>query len=144
MFVEISEQLVSPDARGVMDNIHTLERAGVRMLLDDFGEGQTSISYIHELPVAGIKLDRKLVVNAIRSQTDRIVIESIVGLCRRLELVVIAEGVETAEHRQVIEQIGCGMAQGYHLATPQDGAHTRALLRGERMATTNHIAGGRS
>lgn len=119
VFVEISEQLVSPDAPGVMSNIHALRKAGVRLLLDDFGEGQTSLSYIHELPVAGIKLDRKLVVNALRSETDRIVIESIVALCKRLGLVVIAEGIETQEHMEVVCAVGCEMAQGYHLGVPQ-------------------------
>lgn len=122
VFVEISEQLVSPDAPGVMGNIHALRKAGVRLLLDDFGEGQTSLSYIHELPVAGIKLDRKLVVNALRSETDRIVIESIVALCARLGLVVIAEGIETAEHMDVVRAVGCAMAQGYHLGVPQSEA----------------------
>jgi len=119
VFVEISEQLVSPDAPGVMSNIHALRKAGVRLLLDDFGEGQTSLSYIHELPVAGIKLDRKLVVNAVRSETDRIVIESVVSLCERLGLVVIAEGIETEEHMEVVRAVGCAMAQGYHLGMPQ-------------------------
>lgn len=119
VFVEISEQLVSPDVPGVMDNIHALNRAGIRMLLDDFGEGQTSISYIHELPVAGIKLDRKLVVNALRSRTDRIVIQSIVELCARLGLVAIAEGIENEEHMEIIHGAGCNMAQGFHLGMPQ-------------------------
>ncbi len=136
VFVEISEQLVSPDAPGVMDNIHALNQAGIRMLLDDFGEGQTSLSYIHELPVAGIKLDRKLVVNALRSETDRIVIESIVDLCRRLGLVVIAEGIEDEEHLDVITSIGCSMAQGFHLGIPQNGDEIRDILRGTREATT--------
>ncbi len=144
LFVEISEQLVSPHAPGVMDNISALNRAGVRMLLDDFGEGQTSISYIHELPVAGIKLDRKLVVNAIRSRTDQIVIESIVDLCRRLGLVVIAEGIETPAHQAVVEQAGCSLAQGYYTGMPQDGDRTRALLRGQPLATADVTVVGRS
>lgn len=133
VFVEISEQLVSPDIPGVMENIHALNRAGIRMLLDDFGEGQTSISYIHELPVAGIKLDRKLVVNALRSTTDRIVIESIVDLCGRLGLVVIAEGVENEEHLDIIRAIGCRLVQGYHLGLPAPGPEVFDQLRREDL-----------
>lgn len=129
VFVEISEQLVSPDVAGVMDNIHALNREGIRMLLDDFGEGQTSISYIHELPVAGIKLDRKLVVNALRSSTDRIVVESIVDLCGRLGLVAIAEGIESEEHLDVIRDVGCSLAQGFHLGVPMSDSDAFALLR---------------
>lgn len=106
------------------------------MLLDDFGEGQTSLSYIHELPVAGIKLDRKLVVNALRSETDRIVIESIVELCSRLGLVVIAEGIEDEEHLDVITGMGCSMAQGFHLGIPQSGDEISEILSGQQEVIT--------
>lgn len=131
VFVEISEELVSLDMSGVMENVHELNRRGIRMLLDDFGEGQTSISYIHELPVAGIKLDRKLVVNALRSDTDRIVIESIVELCGRLGLVSIAEGIESEDHLDVIKDIGCPLAQGFHLGAPTSGDDVLELLRAQ-------------
>lgn len=123
VFVEISEQLVAPDIPAVMRNIADLNANGFSMLLDDFGEGQTALSYIHELPVAGIKLDRKLVVNAVRSRTDRIVIESIVDLCSRLGLLVIAEGIENEEHLAIVEEVGCNLVQGFFLARP-GGAET--------------------
>ncbi len=134
LFVEISERLVSPDVPQVIANMQALQVAGVRMLLDDFGEGRTSLSYMHELPVAGIKLDRKLVVNSLRSVTDRIVLESIVELCDRLGLEVIAEGIETEDHLEVVRAVGCGLAQGYHLARPlRSQAITAMLLDGLRM-----------
>lgn len=128
LFVEISERLVSPDVPQVIANMQGLQVAGVRMLLDDFGEGQTSLSYMHELPIAGIKLDRKLVVNSLRSSTDRIVLESIVDLSHRLDLAVIAEGIETSDHLTAIADVGCGLAQGYHLARPQPSSAITALL----------------
>lgn len=133
VFVEISEQLVSPDIPAVMHNIEALNDAGVRMLLDDFGEGQTSLSFIQQLPIAGIKLDRKLVVNALRSETDRIVIQSIVELCGRLDLLVIAEGVEYPEHLAVLEQIGCTLGQGYYLGMPEPAPLIGELLERERL-----------
>ena len=135
VFVEISEQLVSPDIPAVMHNIEALNAIGVRMLLDDFGEGQTSLSYIQQLPIAGIKLDRKLVVNALRSETDRIVIHSIVELCGRLDLLVIAEGVENAEHLAILEFIGCTLGQGYHLGMPEPAPLIDQLLERDRVNT---------
>ncbi len=131
-FVEISEELVAPNLPVVMNNIEQLSDVGVRMMLDDFGEGQTSLSYIHKLPIAGIKLDRTLVGNALRSKTDRIVIESVVELCGRLGLVVIAEGIESDEHLDIISGIGCTMAQGYHLGRPDSARATLDLIVNDR------------
>ncbi len=128
LYVEISERLVSPEIPQVLANMQALQVAGVRMLLDDFGEGQTSLSYLHELPVAGIKLDRKLVVNSLRSETDRIVLESIVELCHRLGLTVIAEGVETSDQLEAITLLGSNLVQGYHLGRPQRASDIAALL----------------
>ncbi|MCP5028121.1 MAG: signal peptidase I [Actinomycetia bacterium] len=128
LFVEISERLVSPDMPSVQENMRALREAGVGLLLDDFGEGQTSLSYLHELPVAGIKLDRKLVVNSLRSDTDRIVLESIVGLCHRLGLVLVAEGIETQAHLDMVTGVGCQMVQGYFLDRPRPAEYITSLL----------------
>lgn len=133
LFVEISERLVSPELPQVIANMEALQVAGVRLLLDDFGEGQTSLSYLHELPIAGIKLDRKLVVNSLRSRTDRIVLESIVDLSHRLGLRVVAEGIETGEHLETIGSAGCDMAQGFHLARPQPAAVITEMLRDKHV-----------
>ncbi len=119
LYVEISEQLVSPNVSQVVENMEGLQDIGVGLLLDDFGEGQTSLSYLHELPVAGIKLDRRLVVNTMRSETDRIVLRSVVDLCHRLNLVVVAEGIESNEQLEVIADCGCNLAQGYLLSRPE-------------------------
>ncbi len=128
LFVEISEQLVAPDVPQVVANMSGLRELGVGLLLDDFGEGQTSLSYLHELPVSGIKLDRRLVVNTLRSETDRVVLRSIVDLCRQLQLVVIAEGIETLAQLEVIADIGCQLVQGYYLDRPLTADAVEARL----------------
>lgn len=128
LFVEISEQLVAPNVPRVVENMVGLRDMGVGLLLDDFGEGQTSISYIHELPVAGIKLDRRLVVNTMRSETDRIVLRSVVDLCHDLGLLVVAEGIEEQEQLDVIADCGCNLAQGYLLSKPQPAETIRIHL----------------
>lgn len=128
LFVEISEQLVAPDAPRVVDNMIGLKDIGVGLLLDDFGEGQTSLSYLHELPVAGIKLDRRLIVNTMRSETDRIVLRSVVDLCHQLDLLVVAEGIEEQEQLDVIAACGCNLAQGYLLSRPQPPETVRLMF----------------
>ncbi|MEM9746583.1 MAG: EAL domain-containing protein, partial [Actinomycetota bacterium] len=119
--VEISERVVTPVTETAKSNMSDLQTMGVRLLLDDFGEGTTSLTYLQELPIDGVKLDRRLVVNSLRSRTDRLVLESIVELSERIGHTVIAEGIENAEHLDAIVRAGCWLAQGYHLAEPLSG-----------------------
>jgi len=134
LFVEISERLIEPHKPGVRATLEAVAAAGVRMLLDDFGQGQTSLTQIQALPIAGIKLDRSLVVQAVRSDRDRIVLTSVVDLCHRLDLVVVAEGIESAQHQQVVCDAHCDLLQGYHLARPLPHSAVLGLLAGEQVA----------
>ncbi len=118
LFIEISERLVRPDQGAILDNMHALRELGVGLLLDDFGEGQTSLAFLHKLPVVGVKLDRMLVVNSADSETERIVLESIVDLARKLDLVVIAEGVETEDQLSTVAGVGCHLVQGFVFHRP--------------------------
>jgi signal peptidase I len=129
LHVEISERLVTPASDAVLANMDALRELGVVLLLDDFGEGKTSLSYLHELPVGGIKLDRRLVANSQRSRTDRMVLQSVVELCGRLGHVVIAEGIETPEHLDTVRDAGCTLAQGYYLGRPQSPESIDDLVR---------------
>ena len=129
LFVEISERLVDPDEEDVAANMHALRALGVKLLLDDFGQGQTSLSFLHQLPVTGIKLDRLLVVNSVRSETERAVVEAIIDLSDRLGLTVIAEGIETEDHLRAITTAGCHIVQGFHFHPPMELDRVRALLR---------------
>lgn len=137
LYVEISERLVTPAPDAVVDNVEALRAMGVGLLLDDFGQGSTSLSALQDLPLAGIKIDRRLVVNAERSVTDREVLQSIVSLSSRLGLLVIAEGVETNAHLAEVIGAGCRLAQGFHLATPLTPPELERLLAGELPPSTN-------
>lgn len=117
-FLEISERLVDPDAPAASATMEALLALGTQLLLDDFGEGHTSLAFLHRLPVTGIKIDRKLVLQSIGSERERIIVESIVELSDRLGLAVIAEGVETAQHLHSIVGMGCVVVQGYYLHRP--------------------------
>ncbi|MFK8023892.1 MAG: signal peptidase I [Ilumatobacter sp.] len=126
--VEISERVVTPVSETAQKNMEDLQAEGVRLLLDDFGEGTTSLTYLQELPIDGVKLDRRLVVNAMRSRTDRLVLESIVSLSQSIGLTVIAEGIEAAEHLEAVQQAGCQLVQGYLLHRPMGGDELVAVL----------------
>lgn len=131
LYVEISERLVTPASDPVVANVDALRAMGVGLLLDDFGQGSTSLSALQDLPLAGIKIDRRLVVNATRSVTDREVLQSLVTLSARLGLLVIAEGVETSAHVEHVIGSGCALAQGFYLARPLTGDQFAQLLHGQ-------------
>ncbi len=135
LFVEISERLVDPDEEAVAATMQSLRANGVNLLLDDFGEGQTSLSFLHQLPITGIKLDRKLVLNSVRSETERVVVESIVELANRLGMTVIAEGIETQDHLDTIMRTGCNIVQGYHFHPPLELTKISTLLRHQSIGT---------
>ncbi|MEZ5227834.1 MAG: EAL domain-containing protein [Acidimicrobiales bacterium] len=119
LFVELSERFAIPDtapaAHPAFQGLHDL---GVRLLLDDFGEGRTSLAYLRGLPISGLKLDRLLVDNAVKSDADRIILESITQLAHALSLVVIAEGIEADAHLGAAHAAGCDYLQGYHISRP--------------------------
>ncbi|MEM1333737.1 MAG: EAL domain-containing protein, partial [Actinomycetota bacterium] len=87
-----------------------------------------SLTYLQELPIDGIKLDRRLVVNALRSRTDRLVLDSIVKLSTRIGHSVIAEGIETVDHLAAVAEVGCHLVQGYHLHRPMPGDDLISIL----------------
>ncbi len=137
--MEISERIVTPVSDATRENMETLRSMGVRLLLDDFGEGTTSLTYLQELPIDGVKIDRRLVVNASRSRTDRLVLESIIELSLRIGHSVIAEGVEDDEHFQSVIRAGCTLMQGYLLARPIGGSELLGVLAAERLEQRQHL-----
>lgn len=85
---------------------------GIRVALDDFGAGYNSLTYLHELPVQIVKLDRGLALG-VDPGRNLTLYRSVIGLCKALNLNVIAEGIESADQAETIFLAGCGLAQGH-------------------------------
>jgi diguanylate cyclase (GGDEF)-like protein/PAS domain S-box-containing protein len=115
--IEITETHLVDDLRVAADAMRRLVDLGVSIVVDDYGTGFSSISYLRELPVSGIKVDRSF-INRLGTARDRAMVESVVALARLLDLEVVAEGVETPEQRYLAERLGCDGVQGYHIARP--------------------------
>jgi len=128
IWVELSERLVREPLPVPATNLATLRARGVQLLLDDFGEGQTSLGHLSRLPIGGVKLGREFVVNCMHSEADRIVLESVIDLSTRLGFVVVAEGIETDEQLQAVTAAGCQLLQGYHLYRPMTAEKIEPLL----------------
>jgi len=129
LILEVTENAILRDPRRaaiVLDRLHAL---GVRMALDDFGTGFSSISHLKQLPVSELKIDRSFVTNIVSDPSDEQIVCSMIELGRRLELRVVAEGVETAEGLASLEALGCEFAQGYHLGRPIAADQLTELLQ---------------
>jgi diguanylate cyclase (GGDEF)-like protein/PAS domain S-box-containing protein len=116
--LEVTETAVlrRPDvARRALDALRTL---GVRVALDDFGLGYSSLTHLKALPVDVVKVDRSFVADLVRSTEDRAVVEAVLTLARRMGLTVIAEGVETADQDELLREMGCPVVQGYLYGRP--------------------------
>ena len=98
------------------------------MAIDDFGTGFCSLSYLHKLPFDRLKIDRAF-VKGIPDQDNGEIAELVVSLANRMNLRVIAEGIETEQQLQFLKSIGCHEGQGYYYAQPLDGKKLDTYLK---------------
>ncbi len=118
--LEITESVMLEDATGALEVMRTLKQLGIRIAMDDFGTGYSSLSYLRTFPFDGLKIDRSFLTRLEESDDDKAIIQAIVGLGRALALTVTAEGVETAEHLELLKAVACEEGQGYFLSHPLD------------------------
>lgn len=117
LVIELSERMVAASP-GSVTNIDRLKEVGVRLALDDFGEGHTSLTNLRRLPIEFLKLDRVFVRNASTSEADRTVLRSVVALAHDLGFFVIAEGVEDINQMTIVTKAGVDFIQGFGLYRP--------------------------
>ncbi|TAA46814.1 bifunctional diguanylate cyclase/phosphodiesterase [Corallincola spongiicola] len=115
--LEITESVVMDDPAVVIDTLGKLRAAGVKVSIDDFGTGFSSLSYLQQLPLDRIKIDRAF-VTAVDDDQGAIIAETIVALGKKLKLTTVCEGVETEAQATHMRQIGCDEAQGFLYARP--------------------------
>ena len=122
LYVEITETalMTDPDRAAVV--LQDLHRAGIRISIDDFGTGQTSLSYLSALPIDEIKIDRSFIADMTESAGHHAITRSIVELGHNLGFDVVGEGVETAQIASALQETGCDVAQGYLYARPMPAA----------------------
>jgi EAL domain-containing protein (putative c-di-GMP-specific phosphodiesterase class I) len=98
--------------------LHELRELGLRIVIDDFGRGHSSLEYLKDFPVDAIKIDRAFVGRVGEDRTHERLVEGIIALAAGLGIDLIAEGVESAAQLDWLERHHCGYAQGYHLVHP--------------------------
>jgi EAL domain-containing protein (putative c-di-GMP-specific phosphodiesterase class I) len=131
--IEILEYETMNDLALVAQTIERLYALGVRVSIDDFGTGYSSLSYLQRLPAQFIKIDQSFVRDMLSSDTDRALVQAIVGLAKAFGREAVAEGVETHEHAAVLGAMGCDIVQGYGIARPMPAADLPAWVSGYRL-----------
>jgi EAL domain-containing protein (putative c-di-GMP-specific phosphodiesterase class I) len=126
--LEITEGAILEDPHQARELLAQLQLLGVGVALDDFGTGYSSLSYLAQLPVHKIKIDRSFVADMLVNPVDETIVTSVVDLARRLEVEVLAEGVETRAVWDRLVDLGCAQAQGFYLGRPVRAEKIDALL----------------
>ncbi len=109
-----------------LGSLARLRAIGVEIAIDDFGTGHASLSYLKQMPVEEIKLDRSFVRDMTSDKNDYTIVRSTIELAHDLGLRVIAEGVEDQATWDLLVKLGCDLAQGYHMSRPLPEAALRS------------------
>jgi diguanylate cyclase (GGDEF)-like protein len=128
LWLELTESTIIDDTAYVESTLGSLERLGVRLILDDFGVGFSSLGYLKRLPLSMVKLDRSFVENVTDSPHDAAIVRAVSDMAETIGIGVVAEGVETAEQVRVARALGCGYAQGFHFAEPVPPSEIESLI----------------
>ncbi|WP_139349879.1 putative bifunctional diguanylate cyclase/phosphodiesterase [Thioalkalivibrio denitrificans] len=119
LVLEVTETAVIEDMEAVSAALDRLKRLGIAVHLDDFGTGYASLSYLQQLPVDALKIDKSFVQSLESDPVAENLVRSVIVLAQGLELALVAEGVETPGQRDKLMELGCDVGQGYLFARPQ-------------------------
>lgn len=118
---EITESAMMADPARAIANVHELHKLGVGFSVDDFGTGFSSLTYLQQLQLVSLKIDRSFITHMMASERDASIVRSTIQLAHALGLQAVAEGVESQAVLDAITAMGCDLAQGYFIAGPQAG-----------------------
>lgn len=127
--LEITETILVEDFEETKKRLGELKKTGIRISLDDFGTGFSSLSYLKGLPIDTLKIDKSFVDTLLTDMNTKIITESIIYMVKRLGYETIAEGVETKEQFSYLQELSCDMIQGYYTGRPMPAEGIDDLLK---------------
>ena len=127
--LEVTETAVMADETVSLDVLTRLKQLGVSLAIDDFGTGYSSLQALQRFPFDIVKIDRSFVEGIEVKEQEAAIVAAVISLAHALDLVAVAEGVETAGQAERLRALGCDIAQGFHFARPQPAAALDAQLR---------------
>jgi predicted signal transduction protein with EAL and GGDEF domain len=129
LMVEITETTLMMDPTRSLHVLHELHELGVRISVDDYGTGYSSLGRLRDLPVSELKLDRSFVAGLHSDARSTAIVESTIQLAHALGLILVAEGIETPQQAMLLTRLGCDIGQGYHLGRPVPADELTSRLR---------------
>jgi len=125
---EITETMVMDDLAGAREMMKKLNHLGVHLAIDDFGTGHSSLAYLKQFPVHEVKVDRMFVKGIAEHPVDSAIVRAVIELASAMNILAVAEGVETVEQLACLKMLGCPVAQGYHFSKPLAAPEFERLL----------------
>ncbi len=134
LVIEITESAVVKNTESTILTLNALRALGVSVSIDDYGTGQSTLSYLKRFPADEIKIDQSFVSRMLESVSDQILVRSTIELAHELGFSVVAEGVEDAECLAKLTEFGCDTVQGWHISKPKTAAEIDEILAAERQS----------
>ena len=129
--LEVTESSLIRSSADAIATLDALRSQGIRLSVDDYGTGQSTLSYLKHLPVHELKIDKSFVTTLATIESDAIMVQSTVKLAHDLGMQVVAEGIEDQATLDALRRMGCDYAQGYFISKPIEPQHLFGLLSGE-------------
>jgi EAL domain-containing protein (putative c-di-GMP-specific phosphodiesterase class I) len=117
--LEVAEGALVHQPDQLWTTLRDAKQRGLRLGIDDFGTGHTSLQHLRQFNLDQLKIDRSFVAELPVSEADRSIVGHVIGLAHELGVVPVAEGIETVDQLEVLRQLGCDLGQGFHFSTPQ-------------------------
>ena len=132
--LEITESILMKDFENSVKLLTEIRDLGINIALDDFGTGYSSLSYLKQLPINTLKIDKSFIDNIVTNEREKAIVDGIIQLAQKIDLDVIAEGVETKEQIKLLKSMGCNQIQGYYFSKPLPASEIE-----EKFLKTNWI-----
>jgi EAL domain-containing protein (putative c-di-GMP-specific phosphodiesterase class I) len=133
--LEITESAATTNLGAALENLTRLRMTGFGLSIDDFGTGYSSMQQLTRIPFTELKIDRSFVANAVTHDAARVMLTSSLQIARQLKIKAVAEGVETQQEWDLLQELGCDLAQGYFIARPMEASVYVSWL--QELATTS-------
>jgi EAL domain-containing protein (putative c-di-GMP-specific phosphodiesterase class I) len=118
LHLEVTESAVMRDSAAATQMLLAIKAIGVKLDMDDFGTGHSSLAYLHQFPIDVLKIDRSFVANIDRGRAFAALVQAVAQLARNLDITVVAEGIETMAQTLILQSLECEFGQGYLFSAP--------------------------
>ncbi|CAM3518825.1 hypothetical protein DEFR109230_00800 [Deinococcus frigens] len=127
--LELTENVLMNDRAATVDTLRTLRASGVGLALDDFGTGSSSLGSLRQFPINALKVDRSPIADLNGDRTGTALVRAVAELGQALDLITVAEGIETARQYAQVRKLGFTLAQGFYISPPLDAGAARVLAQ---------------